>query len=137
MIDFGPIMAGICADPAKEAVWLEMLAQLEYAGCRKIVKGVPFEKVTVSVMQHVMEESSHAFLIASLVLSLRGAEPSLREIALPSARNDLTAAAWSYFQGLDQAVTNLRDGHFPYPAVSWAVEQRVLQVYPAHIQATD
>ena len=125
---FEAVLSKICAHGALEAHWLTMLSQLEYAGCRKIVKAVPFEKVDTQVMNHVMEEASHAFLLKSLVDKMR---PSRAWHECP-----LTELGWTYFQTLDHGVSQFQDSGYHYPAVSWIVEQRVLDLYPRYLAAT-
>ena len=126
---FESVLQRICAEPALEAEWLDMLSQLEYAGCRKIVKAVPFARVSLEVLNHVMEESSHAFLLKSLVekTALAGR---------PWVECPLTEMGWTYFQTLDHGVSQLEPTDFHYPAVSWIVEQRVLKIYPLYLAAT-
>lgn len=122
---FENILKAICADPEHEDTWLEMLSQLEYAGCRKIVKAVPFARVTPNVLQHIMEESSHAFLLRSLLREERD-----------WTHNPLMQTGWGYFQQLDHQVSALEEDSFSYPLVAWIIEQRVLEIYPAYLQAT-
>jgi hypothetical protein len=126
---FEAVLARICADPALEVEWLDMLSQLEYAGCRKIVKAVPFERVSMDVLKHVMEESSHAFLLKSQVEKMGVVDRRWTECPL-------TEMGWTYFQTLDHGVSAFEPTGFRYPAVSWIVEQRVLDVYPRYVAAT-
>ncbi len=126
---FLTVLKKICRDPAIETEWLDMLSQLEYAGCRKIVKGVPFEKVNLEVLHHVMEEASHAFLLKSLVEKERNS-------LVAQAQSELSELGWRYFQSVDQQVCQLQGDGFHYPAVSWVVEQRVLVMYPQYAAAT-
>jgi hypothetical protein len=125
---FQTVLEKICAQPEREVQWLEMLSQLEYAGCRKIVKGVPFEKVDLQVLHHVMEEASHAFLLKGLVENRKPTHS-----AGPCALSQL---GWDYFQAGDQGVSRLQGEAFHYPAVSWVIEQRVLGIYPLYIETT-
>jgi hypothetical protein len=99
-------------------------------GCRKIVKSVAFEAVSLEILRHVSEEASHAFLLKSVV-----EEGGLRDRSWREGR--FAEAGWRYFQGLDQRISSLpgSDG-LRYPGVSWAIERRVLVVYPAYLQVT-
>jgi hypothetical protein len=46
-------------------------------------------------------------------------------------------AGWRYFQGLDQRISALPASEgLRYPGVSWAIERRVLVVYPAYLKIT-
>ena len=60
------LLARIAADPALELEWIDLLAQLEYVGCRKIVKSVRSEDVSLDILRHVSEEASHAYLLKSV-----------------------------------------------------------------------
>ncbi|MBI3854053.1 MAG: ferritin-like domain-containing protein [Planctomycetes bacterium] len=113
-----------------ELEWIDLLSQLEYVGCRKIVKSVGFEAVSLEILRHVSEEASHAFLLKSVV-----EEGGLRDRSWRDGR--FAAAGWRYFQELDQRVSALPGSEgLRYPAVSWAIERRVLVVYPAYLRLT-
>jgi hypothetical protein len=127
ILDF---LGKIVAVPELELEWIDLLSQLEYVGCRKIVKSVAFEAVSLEILRHVSEEASHAFLLKSVV-----EEGGLRDRSWREGR--FAEAGWRYFQGLDQRISSLpgSDG-LRYPGVSWAIERRVLVVYPAYLQVT-
>lgn len=112
-----------------ECEWLDMLSQMEYVGCRKIIKSVPFDKITSRELQHITEESLHA-------LQLRRLVDRLSDRARWTGRG-LAALAWDYFQALDREISQLVDGKYiPYAAVSWTIEQRVLELYPSYARET-
>ena len=120
----------LAAAPAMELEWIDLLSQLEYVGCRKIVKSVGFEAVSLEILRHVSEEASHAFLLKAVV-----EEGGLRDRSWRDGR--FAEAGWRYFQGLDQRISALPglEG-LRYPGVSWAIERRVLVVYPAYLRLT-
>ena len=124
------LLSRIVGSPEVELEWIDLLSQLEYVGCRKIVKSVGFEAVSLEILRHVSEEASHAFLLKSVV-----EEGGLRDRSWRDGR--FAEAGWRYFQGLDQRISALpgSDG-LRYPGVSWAIERRVLVVYPAYLQVT-
>jgi hypothetical protein len=124
------LLGRIVASPDIELEWIDLLSQLEYVGCRKIVKSVGFEAVSLEILRHVSEEASHAFLLKSVV-----EEGGLRDRSWREGR--FAEAGWRYFQALDQRISALpgSDG-LRYPGVSWAIERRVLVVYPAYLQRT-
>jgi len=124
------LLGRIVASPEIELEWVDLLSQLEYVGCRKIVKSVGFEAVSLEILRHVSEEASHAFLLKSVV-----EEGGLRDRSWREGR--FAEAGWRYFQALDQRISALpgSDG-LRYPGVSWAIERRVLVVYPAYLQRT-
>lgn len=128
MNDFLAFLEKTASDPALETEWVDLLAQLEYVGCRKILKGVDFERVNLSVLQHVMEEASHAYLMK------RAAGPEVAN--RPWTEGKFAQAGWKYFQTLDTLVSaELPEAHC-YPVVSWIVERRVMEVYPAYLKVT-
>jgi hypothetical protein len=127
LLDF---LGRVAAEPALELEWIDLLAQLEYVGCRKIVKSIAFEDVTLDVLRHVSEEASHAYLLKSVA-----EEGGLRDRSWRDGR--FAAAGWGYFQELDRRISALPGAEgFRYPGVSWAVERRVLAFYPAYIEIT-
>ena len=120
----------LCADPALELEWVDLLSQLEYVGCRKIVKSVGFESVSLEILRHVSEEASHAFLLKAVV-----EEGGLRDRSWREGR--FAEVGWRYFQALDQRISALPESEgLRYPGVSWAIERRVLVVYPAYLKVT-
>lgn len=123
-------LSKVSAEPELELEWIDLLSQLEYVGCRKIVKSVPFERVSLEVLRHVAEESSHAWLLKGVV------EEGGRR-GRPWTEGRFAGAGWRYFQGLDRAVSALpAPEDLRYPGVSWAIERRVLVVYPAYLRLT-
>jgi hypothetical protein len=124
------LLGRIVASPEIELEWIDLLSQLEYVGCRKIMKSVGFEAVSLDILRHVSEEASHAYLLKSVV-----EEGGLRDRSWREGR--FAEAGWRYFQSLDQRISALpgSDG-LRYPGVSWAIERRVLVVYPAYLQLT-
>jgi hypothetical protein len=126
----GEFLDRIAGDPALEMEWVELLSQLEYVGCRKIVKSVGFERVSLEVLRHVAEEASHALLLKSVAERGGRAGRSWRE-------GRFCEAGWRYFQGLDRGISALsEDASLHYPGVAWAVERRVLEVYPEYAART-
>lgn len=126
----GELLDRIAGDPALEMEWVDLLSQLEYVGCRKIVKSVGFERISLEVLRHVAEEASHAFLLKSVAERGGRAGRSWRD-------GRFCEAGWRYFQGLDRGVSALsEDAALHYPGVAWAVERRVLEVYPEYAART-
>jgi len=123
-------LAAITASPASELEWIDLLSQLEYVGCRKIVKSIGFESVSLEVLRHVSEEASHAYLLKSVVEEGGVVGRSWRE-------GRFAEAGWGYFQNLDRRISALPGSEgLRYPAVSWVIERRVLAVYPAYLGLT-
>lgn len=127
LLDF---LGKLAASPRLELEWIDLLSQLEYVGCRKIVKSIGFESVSLEVLRHVSEEASHAYLLKAVVEEGGLVGRSWRD-------GRFAEAGWGYFQNLDRRISALpgSDG-LRYPAVSWAIERRVLVVYPAYLRTT-
>src|SRR5947199_10242311 len=87
----------IVAAPAVELEWIDLLSQLEYVGCRKIMKSIGFESVSLEVLRHVSEESTHAFLLKSVV-----EEGGIVGRSWKDGR--YAEAGWGYFQNLDRRI---------------------------------
>jgi hypothetical protein len=127
LLDF---LGAVTAAPAAELEWVDLLSQLEYVGCRKIMKSIGFESVTLDVLRHVSEEASHAYLLKAVVEEGGLAGRSWRE-------GRFAEVGWGYFQNLDRRISALPGAEgLQYPAVSWAIERRVLVVYPAYLKVT-
>jgi hypothetical protein len=126
------------SSPALERELLDLLSQLEYVGCRKILKGVPFHAVTAEVLRHVAEEASHAYLLKAAAERLGSSErPSERPWQRSWADSPMGALGWEYFSRLDERISaETEAATLNYPAVSWAVERRVLMVYPLYLEIT-
>ena len=127
LLDF---LGKLAASPQLELEWIDLLSQLEYVGCRKIVKSIGFESVSLEVLRHVSEEASHAYLLKAVVEEGGIVGRSWRD-------GRFAEAGWGYFQNLDRRISALpgADG-LRYPAVSWAIERRVLVVYPAYLRVS-
>ncbi len=115
------------ADPDLEHNWVEMLSQLEYVGCRKMLRSLAWEDVDLKILKHIQEEAQHAFLL----------KQALGKQGLSSwGQNPFGELGWEYFSGLDENLTQLDTDEIPYALTSWAIEQRALAVYPAYLART-
>lgn len=113
-------------NPKLELEWVDLLSQLEFVGCRKILKNVPFSNMNVSVLKHLAEEASHAYLMK------HAAEESGLPVR-PWSEGLFAKAGYEYFQTLDTEVSRMQYREEDrYPAVSWAIETRVLTLYPSY-----
>lgn len=122
----------VLADRQTESEWLNHLSQLEYVGCRKILKAVGFEAVDLETLLHIQEEASHALLLKQLAVELEPATPGWTE-------GRLSALGWAYMSELDREVSALLPAdrrQLAYPLVSFVVEKRVMLLYPAYRNAT-
>jgi hypothetical protein len=128
----GDLLALVLIDRKTESEWLNHLSQLEYVGCRKILKAVSFEAVDLETLLHIQEEASHALLLKQLAVELEPATPGWTE-------GRLSALGWAYMSELDREVSALLPadrGKLAYPLVSFVVEKRVMLLYPAYRNAT-
>lgn len=114
-------------EPALERNWVEMLSQLEFVGCRKMLRSLAWDDVDLKILKHIQEEAQHSYLL----------KQSLGCEALDSwTQNPLGSAGWDYFSGLDESLSRLSSEEGPYALTSWAIEQRALAVYPAYLART-
>lgn len=127
---FVHVLEKIVSDPVLETEWVDLLSQLEYVGSRKIVKSVKFESVSPRILKHIAEEADHAWKLKALTVR-RGLPPERSW-----AQGFFSQNGWDYFQKLDRAISASVEGVGCYPAVSWIVEKRVMQVYPAYLEMT-
>ena len=93
-------LGALTASPKMELEWIDLLSQLEYVGCRKIVKSIGFEAISLEVLRHVSEEASHAYLLKAVVEEGGIVGRSWRE-------GRFAEAGWSYFQNLDRRISAL------------------------------
>lgn len=121
-MNFEKTLEKICSDRRLESHWVNLLSLLEYIGCRKILKGVPFNEVNAEILRHVFEESLHAFTLKKLVDT-------------PWSEGLFTQIGWNYFKSLDEEISSKVQPS--YRAVSWAIEERVMRVYPLYVEKTD
>lgn len=126
---FPTLLKSIAANPSAELEWLDMLSQLEFVGCRKIIKSQGFDRMNASILRHLSEEASHAYLLRAVVEQI---DPQRG----PWTCGTLAEIGWKYFQTLDAQVASALQVRNPYPAVSWAIERRVLWVYPMYLEIT-
>jgi hypothetical protein len=122
----------VLANDKIESEWLNHLSQLEYVGCRKILKAVGFEAVDVETLRHIQEEASHALLLKQLAVELEPSTPGW-------IQGRLSAVGWEYLSQLDKQVSALLPSdrmELAYPLVSFIVEKRVMLLYPAYRNAT-
>jgi rubrerythrin len=130
LVETQDLLRQIVKHPEIEIEWIDLLSQLEYVGCRKILKSVPYKAVTAEILQHVVEEASHALLLKNIVDRSTRSKRSWAEAFFSDV-------GWQYFQDLDTSITReCAHDEWHYPAVSLAVEQRVLVLYPCYLEMT-
>lgn len=71
-VDILPILARLIHDPGRHARFLNTLSLLEYIGVRKILKSQPAETLSAEMLEHVLEEARHAYVLKRLALRIGG-----------------------------------------------------------------
>jgi len=116
--------------------WLRALSYLEYIGYRKMVKALPFDAVSTSEVHHLGDEIQHSLMLKQMARKVFGhlnlAEP---------IRAKICGISEEYFQSLDssindylQKLSGYYDPYRTYAYVSYVIELRAMQTYPAYLQ---
>ena len=127
----------IVADPSIHARFLNTLSRLEYVGARKLMKSQDSGDLSKDTLQHLVEETRHAWMLKKLACRLDSSVAAGFSAELTVAGDEGEA----YFQALDAEVTktvtlsdaselSLRKLHYLY--TSWLVELRAVAFYSAY-----
>lgn len=124
----------IIESPTQHHLWLRSLSYLEYIGYRKMVKAVPYAKISTGVYHHLSDEIQHSFMLREIADKQFG-------ITLPMEQvTSLVGIAENYFQGLDSQVDEWieqglgkKDAYASYVWVSYTIEKRAMKVYPQYL----
>lgn len=127
----------LTTDPARHARFLNTLSLLEYVGVRKIMKSQAAESFTPELLEHVLEEARHAFVLKTLAQRVGdGAVPTYDPAMLLCG-----GQAVAYMQELDRgAERDLRDAPPAEGRPEWVnylyttllIEERADHVYRAY-----
>lgn len=124
----------IIQSPSQHHLWLRSLSYLEYIGYRKMVKAVPYTKISTGVYHHLSDEIQHSFMLREIADKQFGLSLPIEQVT------SLVGIAENYFQGLDSQVddwikTNLgkEDAYASYVWVSYTIEKRAMKVYPQYL----
>ncbi len=71
-VDIVPILARLTGDAGRHARFLNTLSLLEYIGVRKILKSQPAEGLSAEMLEHILEEARHAYVLKRLALRVGG-----------------------------------------------------------------
>jgi hypothetical protein len=108
------LLGRLAADPPRHARLLNTLSLLEYIGVRKILKSRPAETFTPELLEHVVEEARHAFVLKTLALRVAPV-PTYAPAHLLAG-----AAARAYIQALDRGAEADLQAHPPrHAAPAW------------------
>ncbi len=120
-------------EPLHHAKWLNTLSLLEYIGARKIIKSQEAHSLDLMMMEHIAEETRHAYFFKKLSeKTLPGACPNYSEDALLAGKSSK-----DYFQSLDHMVTHelqVTNTRLNYLYVTWLIEERAIFVYTLYLQ---
>jgi len=124
----------VTQNPSQHHLWLRALSYLEYIGYRKMVKAVPYAKVSTGVYHHLTDEIQHSFMLREIADKQFGIALPMEQVA------SLVGIAEGYFQGLDSQVNDwIREGlgredpYASYVWVSYTIEKRAMKVYPQYL----
>ena len=124
----------LVATPSLEARWLHTLSLLEFIGARKISRTVADRHPSLEVLEHLADETRHAFAFKRLACELGGGNaPDYlcpEEAAAWIQRLDRELAAWA------TAATGREDVVLHYLLTTAVVERRAMQLYPLYKAAT-
>jgi hypothetical protein len=129
----GPLLERLAGSPPLHARFLNTLSLLEYVGVRKILKSQRAEWFTPELLEHVVEEARHAFVLKTLAMRVgEGSVPTYAPEHLLCG-----AEAVTYIQTLDRgAERDLADrpaGGAPartnYLYTTLLIEERADHVY--------
>ncbi len=128
------VLKKIVADDLLETRWLKTVSILEYIGSRKISKTVARKYPTLEILEHLNDETRHAYAFAKLAEKTAGG----REVT-PLCLED----GMRYFQTLDKSLSDYvadlmghEDTYASYLFVTCAIERRAMSLYPYYQSIT-
>jgi len=136
-VDILPILARLTGDAGRHARFLNTLSLLEYIGVRKILKSQPAEGLSAEMLEHILEEARHAYVLKRLALRVGG--ESVATYAAPALL--CGEEARRYIQTLDRsAEIDLKESResaggaasVNYLYTTLLIEERAGAVYPLY-----
>ncbi|MCI0572904.1 MAG: hypothetical protein L0Y66_19315 [Myxococcaceae bacterium] len=128
------VLKALAASPALEARWLHTVSLLEFIGARKISRTVADRHPTREVLEHLADETRHAFAFKRLACEVAGGDAP--DYLCPQE-------ATGYFQKLDRALaawamerTGREDLVLHYLLTTTVIERRAMQLYPLYKAAS-
>ena len=131
-------LSHVVKNPKTHAKWLNTLSFLEHIGSRKIVKSQNSKKLNLMLLEHIAEESRHAYFFKRLARKIGGENFCLNfedDFMIEGKKGE------EYFQSIDHnAEDSLRDLFLKeeskkealflnYLYTTWLVERRALWIY--------
>lgn len=122
-------------EPRTEAAFLHTVSYLEFVGARKISKTVASKHPSLEVLDHLADETRHAFAFKKLAVHIGGADSDLEYLNLDPAKRmfhslDTKLSAWV------TAAVGADDEYLNYLLVTTMIERRAMQLYPLYRAAT-
>lgn len=128
------LLRQITRTPELEARWLHTVSLMEFIGARKISRTVADRHPSLDVLNHLADETRHAFAFKRLATEVAGGECS--GYLCPEA-------AGRYFQSLDHelatwatSLTGSSDVYLHYLLTTTTIERRAMVLYPLYKAAT-
>ena len=136
-IEVGSALERIVAQPAIHARFINTLSRLEYVGARKLMKSQDSSELDRETLQHLVEETRHAWMLKKLACRLDASV----EAGYGAEHTLAGDEGEHYFQSLDGEVSRtvtlsdasaLSLGKLHYLYTSWLVELRAVSFYTAY-----
>lgn len=128
------VLRQLAQSPELEARWLHTLSLMEFIGARKISRTVADRHPSLEVLEHLSDETRHAFAFKRLSAEVAGGE--ITTFLCPEA-------AGRYFQALDHelatwatAHTGKSDVYLHYLLTTTTIERRAMVLYPLYKAAS-
>lgn len=128
------VLRQLAQSPELEARWLHTLSLMEFIGARKISRTVADRHPSLEVLEHLADETRHAFAFKRLSAEVAGGE--ITTFLCPEA-------AGRYFQALDHelatwatAHTGKPDVYLHYLLTTTTIERRAMVLYPLYKAAS-
>ncbi|WP_241758839.1 hypothetical protein [Pyxidicoccus parkwayensis] len=128
------VLRQIAQSPQVEARWLHTVSLMEFIGARKISRTVADRHPSLEVLNHLADETRHAFAFKRLSVEVAGTE--VQGYLCPEG-------AARYFQALDHdlaawatSYTGAPDMYLHYLLTTTAIERRAMVLYPLYKAAS-
>ncbi len=136
-VEVASALKRIVAQPTVHARFINTLSRLEYVGARKLMKSQDSSELDRETLQHLVEETRHAWMLKKLACRLDASvsDGYGRDHTLAGDEGE------RYFQSLDAEVSKtvtlsdasaLSLGKLHYLYTSWLVELRAVCFYSAY-----
>lgn len=128
------VLKKIVSDDQLEARWLKTVSILEYIGSRKISKTVAQKYPALEILEHLNDETRHAYAFAKLSEKM-GEGKAVLPLCMEEGLH--------YFQTLDKMLSDYvknilgrEDVYANYLFVTCAIERRAMSLYPYYQSIT-